>query len=189
MHVQVPDRETEVRDQMQFDQTVDRQGRRVLEVLAGAGIVGALLMSIVALNQSSEHNTITVTSGVAAPPAAAGAATAAAAPAKGVSLSVIASSKLGPDGKKHDTFTTTEFAVKVGQPLRLTINNTDNVEHSITAPQIGVNIIARPGVHTYQLVVREAGRFSWFCVIPCDTETNGWAMLHAGYMGGYITAT
>src|ERR1700694_1961468 len=107
MHVQAPDRETEVRDQMQFDQAVDRQGRRVLEVLAGVGIVGALLMSIVALNKSSEHNTITVTSGVAAPPPSSAGAATAAAPAKAVSLSVIASSKLGPARTNQGTFTTT----------------------------------------------------------------------------------
>ncbi len=54
---------------------------------------------------------------------------------------------------------------------------------------MGVNIIVKPGVHTYQLVVKEAGRFSWFCVIPCDSDANGWAMQHAGYMSGFITAT
>ena len=52
-----------------------------------------------------------------------------------------------------------------------------------------MNIVVKPGVHTYELVVKEKGRFSWFCVIPCDDQANGWAMQHAGYMSGYITAT
>ncbi len=190
MHVQAPDRETEAHDQEEFDDSVAKGGRLVLGGLAGAGIVAALLMSIVALNQSSERSTVTVTSGIVTPPAAGSSTTAAStAPAKTLSLKVIGGSKLGPDGKKHDVFTKTEYAVKVGQPLLLKIDNTDNVEHSITSPQVGVNIIVKPGVHTYQLVVKEAGRFSWFCVIPCDSDANGWAMQHAGYMSGFITAT
>ncbi len=188
MHVQVPDKETEVHDQAEFDHSVEKTGKTVVEVLAGVGIFAALLMSIVALNQSSEHNTVTVTSGT--PIAATGAASGAAAvPAKTISLQVIPASKLGPDGKKHDTFTKTEFAVKVGQTLELKIDNTDEGEHSITSPVIGVNIVVKPGIHTYQLTVKEKGRFSWFCVIPCDSEANGWAMQHAGYMSGFITAT
>jgi heme/copper-type cytochrome/quinol oxidase subunit 2 len=194
MHVQAPDRETEVHDQEEFDDTVAKSGRLVLQGLVGAGIVAALLMSIVSLNQSSERSTVTVTSGVVTP-AAAGSTAAAVSktPAKVISLQVIGGSKsnakVGPDGKKHDTFTKTEFAVKVGQPLQLKIDNTDDVEHSITSPQVGVNIVVKPGVHVYQLVVKEAGRFSWFCIIPCDSDANGWAMQHAGFMSGFITAT
>jgi hypothetical protein len=190
MHVSAPDKETEVRDQAEFDETVVKDGKIVLEVLAGVGIFAALLMSIIALNQSSEHNTVTVASGVAAPAEGSTAAVAAAKlPAKLISLKIVAAGKLGPDKIMHDTLTKTEFAVKVGQKLDLRIDNTDEGEHSITSPQIGVNVIIKPGVHTYELVVKEKGRFSWFCVIPCDDKGSGWAMQHAGYMSGYITAT
>jgi hypothetical protein len=189
MHVSAPDRETEIRDQAQFDDTVEKTGKTVLEVFAGLGIFAALLMSIIALNQSSEHNTVTITSGVAATATGSTAAANAALPAKVVSLKIIAGGKLGPDKIMHDTFTATEFAVKVGQKLDLKIDNTDEGEHSITSPQIGVNIVVKPGVHMYEVVVKEKGRFSWFCVIPCDDNGNGWAMQHAGYMSGFITAT
>ena len=83
----------------------------------------------------------------------------------------------------------TEFAVKVGQPIKLRIDNTDNQPHSITAPEANVNIIAMPGIHTYVLYVTKPGRYLWFCVFPCDSNANGWAMKHQGYMSGYITAT
>ena len=191
MHVQAPDEETEIRDQAEFDEVVVKDGKIVLEVLAGLGILAALLMSIIALNQSSEHNTVTITSGVAAPTtgSTASGASSAKLPAKAISLEVIAGGRLGPDKIKHAYFTKTEFAVKVGQRLDLKIDNTDEGEHSITSPEIGVNIVVRPGIHTYQIVVKEKGRFSWFCVIPCDDTANGWAMQHAGYMGGFITAT
>jgi hypothetical protein len=191
MHVSAPDKETEVHDQLEFDQAVAKDGKIVLEVLAGVGIFAALMMSIIALSQSSQHNTVTITSGTAAPAtgSSSAAGSVAALPTKLVSFKVIPTSKLGPDGKKHDAMTQTEFSVKVGQKLQMTVDNTDEGEHSITSPEIGVNIVLKPGIHTYQLVVKEKGRFSWFCVIPCDSEANGWAMQHAGYMGGYITAT
>jgi hypothetical protein len=190
MHAPVVDPEREARDQAEFDQAVKRDGKVVLEFLAGIGVFAALLMSIIAITQSSQHNTVTITSGAAPPATSSTAASAPSAlPPERISLKVIAGGKLGPDKIMHDAFTKTEFAVKVGQRLDLTIDNTDEGEHSITSPQIGVNIIVKPGVHTYEVVVKEKGRFSWFCVIPCDDTANGWAMQHAGYMSGYITAT
>ncbi len=187
MHVQTPDPETEQRDQQQFDEAVEHTGKTVLEWLAGAGIVAALSISIVALIQSgqrSEPRVVTqrvLTQGAAVAPAAT-------APVKTVSLKIVGGAKLGPDGKKHDEFTKTEFAVKVGQPLKLQIDNTDDVPHSITAPVAGINLTIKPGVHTYTLVIKQAGRFQWFCIVPCDTEAGGWAMSHPGFMAGYITA-
>ena len=62
-----------------------------------------------------------------------------------VKLKVIPSSKRGPDGKLHDAFTVTNFAVHVGQPVKRLIDNTDNQPHSITAPAAGVSIVAKPG--------------------------------------------
>ena len=185
---QSPRAQTEAIDQRQFDEAVSRKGKMVLEWLAGAGVVAALAMSMVALIQSGEKNEAVTT-----PPASTGAAATGQAPsvvpAKPIDLKVIGASKLGPDGKKHDVFTKTEFAVKVGQPLKLRINNTDDVPHSITAPVAGVNLTIKPGTHTYKLIVTQAGRFQWFCIIPCDSDAHGWAMQTPGFMAGYITAT
>ena len=190
MHTTEPTPEQEAHDQADFDETVNRDGKIVLAWLGGIGIVAAVIMSMVALVNSGKTTTLTVTSGIATGAAnSASTGTASTVPPKTINLKVIAGGKLGPDGIKHDTFTNTEFAVKVGQKLYLKIDNTDEGEHSITSPVIGVNLIVKPGVHTYQLVVKEKGRFSWYCEIPCDDEANGWAMQHAGYMSGYITAT
>jgi heme/copper-type cytochrome/quinol oxidase subunit 2 len=190
-HSQTPDRETEAADQRQFDEAVDRNGKVVLEVLAGVGILAALLMSMVALIQSGSRGEASATAqpmvrqaAVATPAPAASTAA-----AKVVDLKVIGSYKVGPDGKKHDAFTKTEFAVKVGQPLKLRIDNTDDAPHSITSPVVGVNITVKPGIHTYTLIVTKTGRFQWFCMLPCDSDANGWAMQNPGFMSGYITAT
>ncbi|MGA2453545.1 MAG: cupredoxin domain-containing protein [Solirubrobacteraceae bacterium] len=190
-HIQVPDEETQARDQRQFDETVNTNGKVVLQWLAGLGIVAAVMMSMFALVKSGERveAAAPATATLRQTGAAATISEASVAAAKVVDLSVIPESKLGPDGKKHDAFTKTEFAVKVGQPLKLEIDNTDNQPHSITSPVANVSITAMPGTHTYVLVVSKPGKFLWFCQYPCDSDANGWAMKHPGYMSGYITAT
>jgi hypothetical protein len=35
------------------------------------------------------------------------------------------------------------------------------------------------------MLVHKAGRFQWFCGMPCDP----YSMAHNGYMRGYITAS
>ncbi len=172
-----PNEETEQRYRNEFGQSAARGFG--LKVLAGAGIAAAVAMSMVALIQSSEKQEARADSQAAAqiaalPPVA-----------STVALKVIPEGKLGPEGEKHDEFTVTEFAVHAGQPQELTIDNTDEVPHSITSPEAGVNIIVMPGVHTYTLLVKRPGHFLWFCTFRCDE----WAMEHVGYMSGYITAS
>jgi len=173
-----PDNDTEARYRYEFGEAAAR--RFGLKALAGVGIAAALVMSMVALVQSSERGEARAASQAAAEQAAALPPV-----AKVVVLKVIAEGKLGPEGEKHDEFTETEFSVRAGQPQELRIDNTDNVPHSITSPEAGVNIVVMPGVHTYTLLVKQQGRFLWFCTFRCDE----WAMEHPGYMSGYITVS
>ena len=109
----------------------------------------------------------------------------------------------GPDGAKHDVFgalsTTT---VKVGIPVTITITNKDDVQHSMTSPELGLNIIAPAktdkgdGTVSYTFTPTKAGSFRWFCAIPCDSDNAGWDMTSDGtgngqnnFMAGYITVT
>ncbi len=173
-----PDRETEARYRREFGQAAVRGFG--LKALASAGIAAALVMSLIALVQSSEREEAHAASQAAAERAAA------LPPVAGVvSLKVIPEYKRGPEGEKHDAFTTTEFVVRAGQPQQLRIDNTDSVPHSITAPAAGVNIVVKPGTHTYTLLVKQPGRYLWFCIFVCDE----WAMQHPGYMSGYITVS
>ncbi len=173
-----PDGDTEARYRYESGDIAARKFG--LKTLAGAGILAAVLMSAVALIQSSERDEARAASQAAA-------AQAAALPpvASVVDLSVIAEYKRGPEGEKHDAFTTTEFSVRAGKPQELKIDNTDSVPHSITVPEAGVNIVVKPGNHTYTLLVKQPGRYLWFCAFACDE----WAMQHPGSMSGYITAT
>jgi plastocyanin len=174
---QEPDDDTEARYRRESGEVAARKFG--LKALAGAGILAAVLMSMVAVIQSSEREEARASQ--------AAAAQAAALPpvASSVDLSVIAEYKRGPEGEKHDAFTTSEFAVQAGQPQALRIDNTDSVPHSITAPAAGINIVVMPGIHTYTLLVRQPGRYLWFCTFVCDE----WAMQHPGYMSGYITVS
>ncbi len=67
MQASEPNPETEAHDQADFDAAVNRDGKIVLAWLGGIAIVAALLMSILALTQSSDRNTVTITSGAAPP--------------------------------------------------------------------------------------------------------------------------
>ena len=174
---QEPDKATEARYQREFGEAA--ASKFGLKALAGAGILVAVLMSTVALVRSGERQEARAASQAAAqanalPPVA-----------KVVSLSVIPGYKPGPEGEKHDAFTTTEFAVRAGQPQELRIDNTDDVPHSITAPEAGVNIVVKPGTHTYTLLVKHPGSYRWFCAFVCDE----WAMQHPGYMAGSISVS
>jgi heme/copper-type cytochrome/quinol oxidase subunit 2 len=101
-----------------------------------------------------------------------------------VYLSVSPGIKPGPDGKLHDAFSVTSFEVRAGQPVKLVIDDTDDAPHSITSPAAGVNILVKPGTHTYTLIVHKQGVFHWYCNQPCDP----YSMAHMGYMRGTITS-
>jgi plastocyanin len=178
---QQPDEPTEARYQRESGQAAARAFG--LRALAGAGILAAVVMSLAALIRSTPANTTTLS--VANQAAAALPSAAPSAQAKVIELKVIASGKKGPDGKLHDDFTVTEFHVTVGDPVTLRVDNTDTVPHSITSPEAGVSIVVLPGTHDYTLLVKQAGKFEWHCVFPCDP----WSMAHVGYMRGFITAT
>ncbi len=110
---------------------------------------------------------------------------------------------LGPDGAKHDVFTAMgNTSVKVGVPVTITITNKDDVMHSMTSPDLGLNIIIPAatdkgdGTVSYTFTPSKVGSFRWFCALPCDTDNAGWDMTSDGkgngqgnFMAGFITVT
>jgi hypothetical protein len=172
-----PDRAAEATYRREFGTTAAR--KFAAKALAGTAVLAALVMSTVALAHSGEREEARADSRYAVEPPVENLP-----PAKAVSLEIIPEDKPGPEGEKHDVFTTNEFVVVAGRPQELKIDNTDDVPHSITSPEAGVKIVAMPGTHTYTLLVHRAGRFIWYCAFPCDE----WAMHHPGYMMGYIIA-
>jgi hypothetical protein len=95
MSHQEPKRESETKDQRQFDEAVNNKGKAVLEWLAGVGILAAVLMSTVALIQSGERKEV-VTASASTTAAASTTSSAAAQPALApVSLKIIGAYKPG----------------------------------------------------------------------------------------------
>jgi len=137
-------------------------------VLATVGVsISAIANSVITHNRTGSGITVT-----------------ASAPEQ-ISLYVAPEWKPGPGGVHHDAFSKTNFTVKVGQPLRLTIDSRDSATHSITSAEAGVNVVVTPGVHTYTVVVHQAGYFKWICALECDP----FSMAHTAYIQEYITAT
>ncbi|MDQ6606325.1 MAG: hypothetical protein M3Z06_07245, partial [Actinomycetota bacterium] len=122
-------------DQEKFDAEVAHDGGIFLHVLGAIGILAAIGISTIALVVASQNHTTPIvtpsTSAVALPRAPA---------TRSVSLSVAGGDKKGPDGKMHDSYSKTNFAVRVGRPTRLVIDNKDSSPHSITSPGTGVSI-------------------------------------------------
>jgi plastocyanin len=113
------------------------------------------------------------------------------------------SGKQGPDGATHDVFAALSgTTVKVGVPVTITIDNTDDTQHSMTSPDLGLNIVVPgktdkgDGTISYTFTPTKAGSFRWFCALPCDTDNAGWDMTadgsgsdQLGFMAGTITVT
>jgi hypothetical protein len=174
MDISEQDRETGE----EYPSAAGRFTRPMVIVLGAVGVILALIaVDIVLVNgiQPAEAHPVTQVVKISGAPAI----------QPIVYLTVSPGIKPGADGKLHDAFSVTNFYVHAGQPIKLVIDNTDTAAHSIVAPGTGVSIMVKPGTRTYTLLVRKAGRFQWFCGMPCDP----YSMAHDGYMRGFITAS
>ncbi|HYM68444.1 MAG TPA: hypothetical protein VEZ44_02535 [bacterium] len=110
---------------------------------------------------------------------------------------------LGPDGKGHDTIVPSNFVVKLGVPVHLSIINYDEGAHTITAKDLGLDIQIKGGKQvgtnvepvttTASFTPSKKGTFRWYCSLACDAGGHGWAMEQGyagiakeGYMAGFI---
>lgn len=107
--------------------------------------------------------------------------------------------KKGPDRKWHDAFLPANFTVHRGAKVVVTVVNHDDGAHSFTSAGLHVNAVIpggkdienptegaekiKPKTTTFSFIATKRGRFAWHCALPCDS----WAMIHAGYMKGYVT--
>jgi plastocyanin len=108
----------------------------------------------------------------------------------------------GSDGLRHDTTLGASFAVAQGSRVTVTVYNYDEGPHTITAPKLGLNVTI-PGAKdeengiasktTFTFTATKAGKFLWFCSLPCDKGQGYWDMQSPskkiGFMAGYITVT
>lgn len=117
-----------------------------------------------------------------------------------------APSKPGPDGNTHDMLVPSDMVVQPGQQVTVKVINYDDMPHSITAPELGLNVIVKggtaakegdpvtPTTTTFTFTApTKSGLYRWFCALPCDDEAGGWDMAKSfdgqdqdGFMAGYI---
>jgi plastocyanin len=98
--------------------------------------------------------------------------------------------KKGPDGNWHDAFLPANLSVEAGDTVHVTVYNYDDMPHSFTSADLGVNekIAAgseeKPSKTTFTFTApHKSGSYEWLCALPCDP----WAMNHIGYMRGRVT--
>lgn len=150
----------------------------------------SLIVGLAALGSTSTKVEVITAAGPAAAPAAATPSPR----AETIGVSIKADSehgRLGPDRQWHDAFLPADITVGAGDRVTLTLTNYDSGPHTFTSPALGVNQVipgggslSTPHVVTLTfLAPKKGGRYAWWCAIPCDP----WAMMHDGYMRGFVT--
>jgi len=112
-----------------------------------------------------------------------------------LSMDILGSFKLGPDGKYHDAFSPWSLKVPAGDRVILTIYNWDSMPHTFTVPRLKINVTTAsrvkegdPGVTIVKFTApRGPGKYSFLCTIPCDSDNHDWSMGQLGYMDGTLT--
>ena len=110
----------------------------------------------------------------------------------------------GADGQPHDILIPTNFVVKAGVPVTLTVVNYDERPHNIFQPDLGLNLVMKGGIEQPDKSVKpvttdlhftatKKGVYRWYCTLPCDEKHGAWDMKTSangpdqdGFMAGYI---
>ncbi|AFM39939.1 hypothetical protein Desaci_0891 [Desulfosporosinus acidiphilus SJ4] len=110
-----------------------------------------------------------------------------------VAMTILPGTKLGPDGKMHDIYSPADLTLVKGQTTTVTVYNYDDGAHDFVVKDLNLNVKipgskkkGDPSVTTFTITADKAGDFHWVCDVPCDSDANGWAMSHDGYMAGVV---
>lgn len=151
----------------------------------------AMVISLAALGSSNPHTTMMMGQGYGAQVRPAALKT------EDVRLVIKSDTehgKMGPDGKWHDAFLPANFTVHAGDRVTVTVRNYDTMPHSFTSSSLSSSQLINqmipagsadsPSTTTFTFIApSSAGRYSWWCAMPCDP----YAMSHVGFMRGYVT--
>ena len=171
-------------------------------MMVGVGLTGllsvlAIIVSVVALASKSSNTTVQAAAPASGTSVAMGSSGGSmpmgASKPEAVKLTVKSDSEKamkGPDGKYHDAVMPANFTVHAGDRVTVTVYNYDDMPHSWTATDLGVNqnIPAgsedAPSKTTFTFTApSSAGKVQWWCAVPCDP----YAMSTDGLMKGYVT--
>ena len=161
----------------------------------------AIIVSVVALASKSSTTTVQaaapatgMAAGMAGMSSSNGSVPLSASTGKPVAMKLVVKSDSehamkGPDGKYHDAVIPANFTIHAGDRVTVTVYNYDDMPHSWTATSLGVNASIRAGSETapsrttFTFTAPSAGKYEWWCALPCDP----YAMSHDGLMRGYVT--
>ena len=111
-------------------------------------------------------------------------------------MDILGGFKLGPatPGKYHDAFSPWQMKVSAGAQIVLTVYNWDDMDHSFTSKELGVDVVTKPALKEGEPSVtvikftapQKPGTYEFHCKVPCDTPNGDWSMSHQGYMIGQI---
>ena len=115
-----------------------------------------------------------------------------------ISMYVMPGTLKGQDGAQHDAIVPSSVVFQSGVPTTLNIVNFDGGSHTLTSPDLGLNLTIEPGnatqpvTTTATLTVPQPGVYRWFCALTCDgpshfAMSDGWdGPDQDGYMAGNI---
>ncbi|EJY54429.1 metallophosphoesterase [Alicyclobacillus hesperidum URH17-3-68] len=110
-----------------------------------------------------------------------------------VALTVLPGSRLGADGKLHDTVTNPNFTVVKGVPVKLSVYNYSANQYTLVNTMLGLRLhIAAaprqgvPMISTITFTPTTEGAFSWRCTASVDGHLDRWALNHQGFMEGIM---
>lgn len=113
-----------------------------------------------------------------------------------VTLYVMPGSLKGSDGQMHDAIVPSSLVFQSGVATTLNIVNFDDGSHTITSPDLGMDLTIQPGgatqpvTTTATLTFPQAGVYRWYCNLTCDGPSHyamgaGWdGPGEDGYMAG-----
>lgn len=173
---------------------------RTRYLLIPAAVSAAIAAGAVASGCGSQTHAAAARSGTSGDPATTAAGVP---PTRRMTIAIRSDSqhaRRGPDGRFHDAFLPADFTVRPGQRVVVRFRNFDDAPHSFNSPHrgmgmgmgagVGVNVVipgatgGAPGTAIAAFTApARAGRYPWFCALPCDP----WAMAHDGFMRGYVT--
>ncbi len=115
-----------------------------------------------------------------------------------ITMYVMPGALKGPDGGMHDAIVPSSVVIQSGVPTTLNIVNFDDGSHTISSPDLGLNLTINPGGATQPvttsatLTIPQAGVYRWFCALTCDgpshfSMSDDWAGSgQDGYMAGNL---
>jgi plastocyanin len=82
-------------------------------------------------------------------------------------------------GLDDEQVSISNFAVRPGDPVTVTVSNYTPKAHTFTAPGLGISALipagsrSHPSTSVFTFTATRIGTFHWFCATPCGNSMSG----------------